>query len=272
MRTNPVRSVRLVITTSVVAAACLVGSGAVLLGVDHPAAAGSERASRGETGQSQVSEKVERERIREASGVRDQVVSGRFGAAASAAPAESGSVVTYAYAGDSITARPNSWLHVLASNRNLEAVGGYAHSGYRSDQVLAAIGPVSADVLVIELGTNDINQDVPFTRIVSNINRVAAKVGAEHVLLVAAPPSDKDNSLWGVNRRVGSAKLNVLLAADAERHGWLYHDPFAAFRESNNSYKPGSTSDGIHPTGAANRVIAKRFAVEIKQAARAASS
>jgi hypothetical protein len=208
-------------------------------------------------------EQIRAEQIREESGVRDQVATGHVGTVTPDADA-----LPYAYAGDSITARPDSWLHVLAADPHLDAIGGYAHSGYRSDQVLADIGPVpGARVLVLELGTNDINQARDLGATVADIDAVAAKVGAPHVLLVAAPPSDRTNSLWGADRQRGSATLNGLLRTDAARHHWTFADPFAADREPDNAWRTGATADGIHPTAAASRVIAQAFAADIERAA-----
>jgi hypothetical protein len=203
------------------------------------------------------------ERLRAATGVRNQVASGHVGTVAPDAGA-----VTYAYAGDSITARPDSWLHVLASDPHLDAIGGYAHSGYRSDQVLHEITAVrGADVLVLELGTNDINQARDLDTTVRNIDAVATKVGAAHVLLVAAPPSDRTSSLWGADRRAGSVRLNRLLRADARSHRWTFADPFSAYRLADNGWTSGSSTDGIHPTAVASQVIARSFAADITRAA-----
>jgi hypothetical protein len=229
----------------------------------HTAQLRGEAGVSGEAGVRGASQVRGESQIREASGVRDQIATGHIGTVTPDADA-----VPYAYAGDSITARPDSWLHVLADDPHLDAIGGYAHSGYRSDQVLAYIGPVpGAQVLVLELGTNDINQARDLARTVADIDAVAAKVGAPHVLLVAAPPSDHTTSLWGADRQRGSVVLNGLLRADATRHGWTFDDPFAADRESDNAWRAGSSADGIHPTAAASRVIARAFAADIAAAA-----
>lgn len=182
-----------------------------------------------------------------------------------------GGAVTFAYAGDSITARPGSWLRDLAGDpgdTGVHALGGYAHSGYRSDQVLARMPAVpGADVLVVELGTNDVNQGVPTDRIVRTIDTLVARQGTPHVLLVAAPPSNHTTSLWGVDRRTGNRVLDRALATDAGEHGWSYADPFAADREPDDSWVPGTTNDGIHPTTPANVRIAGDFATAIRTAA-----
>lgn len=208
-----------------------------------------------------VDTRVAAERDAELHHTPDQVLTGALG------PSVPGAV-TFAYAGDSITARPGSWLRDLATDPTVHAVGGYAHSGYRSDQVAARMpGVPGADVLVVELGTNDVNQGVPVARITAEVDALVAAVGAPHVLLVAAPPSDHTSSLWGVDRRAGNAVLDRALGADAARHGWSSADPFAADRTADGGWLPGTSLDGIHPTAAANVAIAPRFARAIVAAA-----
>jgi hypothetical protein len=240
------------------AAAAVVVAGIVVAG---PVSA-SERPNSPASAGPAVSAQVLAARAREVKGV-DQILTGRITTVTPSAGA-----VAFAYAGDSITARPGSWLRDLAMDRNLDAVGGYAHSGYRTDQVLADMPTVSGEqVLVVELGTNDINQAVPTDRIVRNIETLVAKVGAPHVLLVAAPPDDHTSSLWGADRRAGSAALNVRFRALAAAHRWSFADPFAADRLADNGYRPGTTLDGIHPTSAANVGISRAFAAAIARAA-----
>lgn len=193
--------------------------------------------------------------------VREQVVSGPLGSGTRPG------AVTFAYAGDSITARPDSWLHDVEGDTRLHAVGGYAHSGYRADQVLAEIGPVpDADVLVVELGTNDVNQAVPTATTIANVDAVVRKVGARHVLVVAGPPSDWTSSRWGADRRSGQIVLSRALERDATDHGWSYVDPFTSFRLPDGAWVRGSTPDGIHGTAATNVVVARVLAEAIRDA------
>jgi len=177
--------------------------------------------------------------------------------------------VPFAYAGDSITARPDSWLHQLEGDDRLHAVGGFAHSGYRSDQVLAEIGPVpQARVLVVEVGTNDVNQAVPTERTIADVDAIVRKVGVERVLVVAGPPSDWTSSRWGADRRSGQLVLTDALHAAADAHGWAFVDPFRSVRAADGAYVPGASPDGIHPTAEANRSVAAAMADAIERAAR----
>ena len=201
--------------------------------------------------------RVDAERTWELYHTPNQVLTGPLGTAALGA-------VSFAYAGDSVTARPGSWLRDLASDPAVHALGGYAHSGYRAGQVDALMPAVpGAEVLVVELGTNDVNQDVPAPHTIAAINALVARDGAPHVLVVDTPPSDHTTSLWGVDRRAGNAAMNRDLASDARHHGWTVVDPFAADRTADGAYTPGTTLDGIHPTTAANTAIARQFASAI---------
>lgn len=238
----------LVLLTSILASAALVGTGAVVVASAHTAAAEEAAVTR------------------QADALRrtpDQVVTGPIETTSRA------DAVTFAYAGDSITARPDSWLHVLEDDGSLRAVGGYAHSGYRSDQVLRAIGAVpEAEVLVVELGTNDVNQAVPTRSTIADIGALVHKVGAHRVLVVAGPPSDRTTSLWGADRRSGQLSLSRALRTDAREHGWSYVDPFARFRLADGGWVRGTTGDGIHPTAEANQTVARAMADAIEAAAR----
>jgi hypothetical protein len=237
-------------------------AGRVLAGAVHGDVAGDPAGARSVGSGSAGVVRIDADRARELDHTPDQVLTGPVGTA------RNGSV-PFAYAGDSITARPGSWLRDLATDPAVHAVTGYAHSGYRADQVRALMPTVrGAAVLVVELGTNDVNQAVPAARTLASIDALVARVGAPHVLVVDTPPSDHTTSLWGVDRRTGNAALNRDLAADARRHGWSIVDPFAADRTADGAYVPGTTLDGIHPTTQANTAIALRMARAIVAAAR----
>lgn len=271
---NPVlvfRTTRLALVASIVSASCLVGAGVFVVATSHTAvaearpvaAAADTRTERGATAVERGDDPVERGAELARPATPNQVVSGALDTPALA------DAVPFAYAGDSITARPDSWLHQLEGDDRLHAVGGYAHSGYRADQVLAEIGPVpQARVLVVEVGTNDVNQAVPTEQTIANLNRIVRKVGAERVLVVAGPPSDWTWSRWGADRRSGQIVLTDALHTDADAHGWAFVDPFRAIRAADGAYVPGSSRDGIHPTAEANRSVAAAMADAIERTAR----
>ncbi|WP_420369150.1 SGNH/GDSL hydrolase family protein [Curtobacterium sp. L1-20] len=258
------RTHRLALIASTVTAACLLAVGSVVV-TAHTAASVEQARVAAVAPAPARAERVEPADVHAGVRipVREQVVSGPLGTG------DRAGAITFAYAGDSITARPDSWLHVLEPDARLHAVGGYAHSGYRADQVLAEVGPVhDADVLVVELGTNDVNQAVPTATTIANVDAVVQKVGAQHVLVVAGPPSDWTTSRWGADRRTGQLVLTRALERTAQDHGWSFVDPFTAFRLADGAWVRGSTPDGIHGTAASNVVIARVLARAITEAAR----
>lgn len=180
--------------------------------------------------------------------------------------------IPFAYAGDSITNLPGSWYDVMKTDTRFTSVGGYARAGYRTDQVLDRITAVpGADVLVLELGTNDINQQVPTQTILNNMQAIIDKVGARKTFVVATPPSDiTEGGAYGTNRQLASTTFNRQLAVWAGYRGYVYFDPFVVYREPNNSWTPGTSTDGVHPTNDASVTIEKWFAWGIQQASAAA--
>lgn len=268
------RTRRLVIIASVVTSACLVAAGSFAVvstlapSVERataavaaaPAAAG--RSTTTSTSTDHVDTRLTEAGVGVREPEREQFLRGPLGTG------DRPGAITFAYAGDSITARPDSWLHVLEPDTRFHAVGGYAHSGYRADQVLQEIASVpTADVLVVELGTNDVNQAVPTATTIANVDALVRKVDAAHVLVVAGPPSDWTTSRWGADRRTGQFVLSRALRSDAESHGWSYVDPFTAFRSTDGAWVRGSSPDGIHGTAASNVVIARAMASAIARTA-----
>lgn len=196
-------------------------------------------------------------------------------AAASSAPATADTAaapIRVAVAGDSLSEAPQSWMHQLA-DPGISLVGGYQHSGYDSGQVLAEIAPAEdPDVLVIMLGTNDVNHRVWAWETARNIERIAAKVRAEHVLLTYLPPSNRQPDPYThVDRTAGNLAYSRALVALAARHGWMIADPFAPLRTPAGRYVSGTTYDGTHPTGIVDAAVAERMALYIRQADKAAA-
>lgn len=183
--------------------------------------------------------------------------------------------VNVAYAGDSTTAQTNSWLcHIHAPDFNV--VGGFAKSGYRTDQVLAAITPQpTADVVVIMLGINDIHapgySDLP--GIIDRINQIAVKVDAQHVILSATAPSNitsytrSDGTV--VDPQKVQTQLNALIKSDALTMGYTYKDPFSSIRSSvtGGYHAADETADGVHPSTAGYVIVAQELAPVIQAVA-----
>jgi hypothetical protein len=258
------RTRRLALIASALTAACLVAGGSVVLVSARTASAEdttvSAVAAHGPVERADTQGSGTRTAVDDVPVAR-QVLSGALGSG------DRSGATTFAYAGDSITARPDSWLHVLEPDTRFHAVGGYAHSGYRADQVLHEIRPVpGADVLVVELGTNDVNQAVPTARTIRNVDAVVRQVDAAHTLVVAGPPSDWTSSRWGADRRAGQLVLSRALERDAAEHGWSFVDPFEDFRRADGAWVHGSSPDGIHGTAATNVVVARAMAAAITEA------
>lgn len=176
--------------------------------------------------------------------------------------------ITFAYAGDSITARSDSWWYVMQNDPRFQSVGGFGKSGYRTDQVLENIKPVpGADVLVLELGTNDVNQKVPSATILSNMQKIIDKVGATRVLIVALPPSNvTGGGCCDTDRNKAAILFNRELAVWAGYRAYVFFDPFVVYREADGTWTPGSDADGVHPTADANVTIERWFGWGIQQA------
>jgi lysophospholipase L1-like esterase len=204
------------------------------------------------------------------------LIAGSIAAATIGAPApataDTGTPIRMVVAGDSVSAAPQSWLHQL-DDPAITYAGGYQHAGYDSGQVLTAIpAGLDADVLVIMLGTNDVNHRLPAWQMAHNIETLAVKVRAAHVLLAFLPPSDiTDDHITHVNRQNKGIAYNRTLVALAAKHGWLYADPFADYRAVSNAWGLHGSDDGVHPTATTAAVIANRMALYVKQADLAAA-
>lgn len=176
--------------------------------------------------------------------------------------------ITYTFAGDSLTARPDSWQHQLA-DPDLVSVGGYAQNGGTSADVLAGSTARTADVLVIMVGTNDVTRGTSQSTVCANAVKIAQKVGAGSVFLSFLPPSDVvDDPTTHVNRRVEGITMNRALVQCAADNGWMYGDPFSMSRAWTNAWGTNNAiADGVHPTTATNAKVADRMALYIRQTA-----
>lgn len=193
-------------------------------------------------------------------------------AQATAKPAvATSSPITYAVAGDSLSANSDSWLHQM-NDPGLSFVGGFQQAGYTTNGALANIQPGTADVLVVMLGTNDIRYGFDADHITSTIEQIVTKFGgASHVLISFTPPSDytDDN---GIDRRTQGIIVNRALVAVAAKHNWLYADPFSFQRGWNNAWGTGASTDKTHPTAAVSLLVSQRMSIYIRQAVNGAGA
>ncbi|MFC0681221.1 SGNH/GDSL hydrolase family protein [Lysobacter korlensis] len=174
------------------------------------------------------------------------------------------STISFAFAGDSLTAVSTSWLHQLDDPALIRA-GGYAKSGYTSAQVFEQIEPVTADVLVIMLGTNDVRLGVTPNTVASNLVKIVAKVGAPRVVVSYLPPSDVTNSN-GIDRRSRAFQMNQYLAEFAARRGWMMVDPWSSYRLGTMAWAVGASADRVHPVRAVSGAVADRMELYMRQA------
>jgi hypothetical protein len=183
-----------------------------------------------------------------------------------AAPAED-RVITFAVAGDSLTAwdnvtfpepsgefDPTTWTH-WAISPTLQLVGGYARGFATARDVAANIIPVDADVLVVMVGTNDTGVTA-LTGVLADIDAMVDTAGARTVLLAAIPPDD--------GYAVEAAEFNVALERHAADRGWGFLDPWVDYR-ADGKWVAGFSGDGIHPTADAAQVAGGLIAAAIRE-------
>lgn len=176
------------------------------------------------------------------------------------------SVIRIAVAGDSTSSQLDNWSDQLDAP-DIEIAAAFAHGGYRTSQILSIAEPVVADVAVLMPGVNDVAAGIPTPTIHENIEAIALQIGGARTLLSAIVPCNiTDNVGNHINRKEEGEKFNRSLADLAAAHGWLFVDPCNQFRRLDNSYKAGTTVDGVHPTPAAYALMAARMAGYIRLA------
>lgn len=178
--------------------------------------------------------------------------------------------ITYAVAGDSLSANADSWMNQIPDlDAGLQYAGGYQRAGYTTNGVWSEIQPGTADVLVVMLGTNDVKYQFDAAHITSRIEDIVDKfAGADNVLICFLPPSDiTDDATTHVNRRQQGIVVNRALVALAAKHGWLYADPWSFQRAIDNAWGTGASPDKTHPSATVSRQAAGRMGVYIRQAA-----
>lgn len=193
--------------------------------------------------------------------------------AAAAAPAAAQTI--YLAFGDSITAgsfdesaEPGypPELEDLLNERGVNAVvENHGLPGETTGEALSRIDSVLAgggDVLLLMEGTNDVNQQVPLTTIVFNLDALAeraeaAGLGAVHATIIPRRPTATTD---GNNRT--TRNLNGDIRALAWETGRSLVDPFDLFTSTPNlfdRYYVGGT-DNLHPNEAGYDLLAVPFA------------
>ena len=172
--------------------------------------------------------------------------------------------VTFAAVGDSITAwidragvpQPNTWVSFVGPE--VEFTGeGWAKGGANLAEMQANTVPVSADVLVVMAGTNDLGDayGTPMGARLASVDMIVATANPARAIIVAVPPLEMAPQ-W-------SNDWNATLLEFAASRGWQWVDPWVTVRAADGHWTPGASSDGIHPTPDVQRVAAAAFTAAI---------
>jgi lysophospholipase L1-like esterase len=174
--------------------------------------------------------------------------------------------VRLAAVGDSITQAdgdvsagvlgPASWLSTAVTG-DVVLAGGWARPGATTADMLAAVGPVDADVLVVLAGTNDPGRGLTAARTADNIRGIVERVGVDDVVLSSVPPRDADPAV--------AVATNEALADLAEDEGWVFVDAAAGVR-TGDRFAPGMTTDGLHPSEAGAAAIGTALRRAVREA------
>lgn len=194
-------------------------------------------------------------------------------AAAPRAPRTSGTLQVAAV-GDSITEAdsadfdngdigPDSWA-TYADGDGVHVIGGWAHAGATTQDMLGGVLEGASaeaawerpDRLVLMGGSNDVDAGVPIQTILDNLTKIATAMRAGRVTLSAIPPEA------AVQHTVD--EVNAQLPGLAQREGWQFVDPLVDVRAPDGSWLPGMSSDGVHPTQRAAKLIGQRLRAAVR--------
>jgi lysophospholipase L1-like esterase len=165
-----------------------------------------------------------------------------------APPVETPEPVTFAPAGDSITAWAQGNLETWATYaiaEDLVRVDGFAEGGQKIGYIAEHTPACGCDVVAIMAGTNDMGTErwaTPLGQRSESLVSIVVKSGARHALIIAVPPLNGGGS-W-------AAEWNAELARLSAFYGWDFIDPWGPYRASNGDWLPGTASDHAHPTPA----------------------
>jgi lysophospholipase L1-like esterase len=173
---------------------------------------------------------------------------------------------TFSAVGDSITDAdspdfaagefgPASWA-TYVTDAGFGFAGGWAEWGATTAQMADAAAPLDGETLVLLAGTNDVAFGVPFTETSANLDRIVEAVGIEDVLVVSIPPMDAFPA--------GAIELNERLEDLADDRGWTFVDASADLRTGDGRFRPGMSSDGLHPSEEGARVLGEAIAEALR--------
>lgn len=141
-----------------------------------------------------------------------------------------------------------SWVAQVVGN-GATFRGGWADGGTTSITQSQNLSQLErANALLILTGTNDLAQGVSFDQTRTAIDTMVAKAPADRVVLLAIPPRDEEY-------RRTTTEFNADLQKLAEERGWDFYDGLGFVRDTNGGFAQGTTVDGTHLTGDAQRTF-----------------
>jgi lysophospholipase L1-like esterase len=183
----------------------------------------------------------------------------RYAAANAALPAsQPGRVVFY---GDSIT---DSWAKPPHTFFPGKPYIGRGISGQTTAQMLLRfrqdVIDLHPDAVVILAGTNDIagnTGDVTLPQIEDNLISMAELGRASHIRVILASVLPAAEYNWRPGREPAPKirELNQWIAQYCAAHHLTYLDYYSALADAEGGMKPGTSSDGVHPTDAGYAIM-----------------
>lgn len=157
---------------------------------------------------------------------------------------------------------PTSWVHHLGGPEGMRFVGGFAQGGEGAETIRDYIvGQHSSDVVIYEIGTNDLRRGVSWDEWAEHTLRFheEAAIGDDLFALVLIGPMD-DRSADVI------AEWNDRTRELASEQGWAVLDPWDGLRDDENRWVPGMAADAVHPNKGGAQVLAANMAGEVRAA------
>lgn len=150
--------------------------------------------------------------------------------------------------GDRVTAAPaaSSWM-TYVSGHGVRVTSSFVDGDARARDLVSLVEPSEADVLVVAVGTNDLDYGPVGDEIELSLQRIAERVGVPEVLISSIPP------VSGQPQK--TADYNDLLARIAYRHDWSFVDAGSVVVADDCRYRKGLGDDEGRPTAEGARLI-----------------
>lgn len=170
--------------------------------------------------------------------------------------------------GDSIDEAPQGWFwYTAVMSKRMNVIRNAGIGGNTTEMMLARMDTdvlaYSPDIVILGGVTNDHGQGFTDDRIRGNIRELVRRVkesGATPVLRTTPPVSTAASAGLYTNvtaRRQAVLRHNTWLMAWAASQGIPVLDIYPPLADANSGgYKPGLSSDGVHPTEAAHKLVA----------------